>query len=104
MSTKREIQRWDPGVTDMKTGKVKLHRCNIGEFVLYKHHEAARAKDAELIQMLVDALADHSKWCKATYDSDDYDPTPGACSCGKFKREVQAMHFAASAGFKPIEK
>lgn len=92
MSTKREIQRWDPGVTDMKTGKVKLHRCNIGEFVLYKHHEAARAKDAELIQMLVGAL------------QNAHDRHNGVGGTMYISEEHKALAAAEAAGFKPIEK
>ena len=98
MSTKREIQRWDPGVTDMKTGKVKLHRCNIGEFVLYKHHEAARAKDAELIQMLVDAVAIGNAWW---YTDHPNDTVEGFENRQKLR---DALAAAVAAGFKPIEK
>lgn len=38
----------------MEAGKVKMHIYNEGEFVLFSTYDKARAKDAELMQQLVD--------------------------------------------------
>jgi hypothetical protein len=75
----------------METGKVKMHRYNEGEFVLFSTYEAARAKDAALIQKLVNdvrALRD-----EFYYKGNGYYPTHG----------IGSLLEAKEAGFTPTE-
>lgn len=90
MSTKkREPKRWEPGVVDFRTGKVRMHMSNIGEFVLYKDHEKIANSYAGLIQMAVNEM-NHA--------------TEAAHECGwhgTVDRLVRFQQAAEAAGFKP---
>ena len=72
------------------TGGDMDHPRGLSPYQVRDHYEAARAKDAELIQMLVDALSLPIVSIEASIEH--------------MKQGNEALAAAAAAGFKPTEQ
>ena len=89
-NTKREPLLSDDGITKLVPPEADFYDCELTAHRVREVYEAARAKDAELIQMLVDALDMAFCYVDAETDPD-------------FKQGEAAIAAAEAAGFKPSD-